>query len=398
MRVTDVRCYVLLDPSYDAAATSSAQDDIVVEIHTDAGIVGIGESDVNPWIARACIEAPGTHTMDRGLGRSLMGLDPLDLGVWDQLYVATAMTGRRGALIHALGAIDMALWDIRGKAAGVPCWQLLDGTPRDRLPVYASLQPEVGTLDGYLESLVEWAKTAQDLGFTAAKLETTFSGPYANMGLSGSDESMTQAISAVRDAVGPGFTLMVDVQYAFDDRERALRLIESWADLDLFFVEAPLWADDLDGYAWLCERSPIPIAAGEWLATRHEFNDLVRAGVQVLQPDVGRVGGLTEAVRVCKLAADCGRMVVPHLWKTGITVAATAHLATVTANMPFFEYLPPTLCESNLRKQLVHDEIELSGGTTTIPGRPGLGVEVNHDARDRFAAAATRLANAGTQT
>ena len=98
----------------------------MVEVHTDEGITGIGETDLNAWVARECIEAPGMHTMDLGLGQTLIGMDPLDpVKVWDELYVGTAMTGRRGAVVHALGAIDMALWDICGKAAGVPTWQLL---------------------------------------------------------------------------------------------------------------------------------------------------------------------------------------------------------------------------------------------------------------------------------
>ena len=125
MKITKIECHVLLDPEYDPAATSSAQDDLVVEVHTDEGIVGIGETDVNPWIARECIEAPGTHTMDQGLGSIFIGENPLEIEkLWWKAYQATAMTGRRGALINALGAIDMALWDIAGKAADKPVWQL----------------------------------------------------------------------------------------------------------------------------------------------------------------------------------------------------------------------------------------------------------------------------------
>ena len=124
MRIVDVRTHVLLDPGYDIDATSSAQDTIVVEIETDNGLIGIGETDLNAWVARACIEAPGTHTMDRGLRSMLIGAEVEDAEtMWQKLYVGTAMTGRRGALINALGAIDIALWDLRGKQAGVPTWQ-----------------------------------------------------------------------------------------------------------------------------------------------------------------------------------------------------------------------------------------------------------------------------------
>ena len=127
MKITGIDCHVLLIPSAHEGATDSAQDDLVVFIHTDAGITGVGESDANPWMLKAAIEAPSTHTMGMGLKDMLMGADPLDdaEAIWERLYVGTAMNGRRGLIIHAIGALDMALWDIKGKAAGKPCWELL---------------------------------------------------------------------------------------------------------------------------------------------------------------------------------------------------------------------------------------------------------------------------------
>jgi L-alanine-DL-glutamate epimerase-like enolase superfamily enzyme len=393
VHVTEVRCHVLLDPGYDPDATSSAQDTIVVEVETDEGVVGIGETDLNAWVARALIEAPGTHTMDRGLGASVIGMDPLDPpAAWDALYLATAMTGRRGAGIHALGALDLALWDIAGKVAGRPCWQLLGEQAHEALRPYASLLPEVATFEEYVPAMVERVLEARRLGFGAAKLEIIFDGPYASMGLRESDERATEVIAAVRDAVGSAFTLMVDVGYAFDSVERAARVLESWEPFDLFFVETPLWSDDLDGYAELARRVPMKLAAGEWLATHHEFEELLDRGlVAVAQPDVGRVGGLTESRRVCELAATRGRQVVPHCWKTGISVAAAAQLAAVTPHCPYFEFLPAALAESALRRELVTEELELSDGRLALPARPGLGVELDRDALERFTEAAARL-------
>jgi L-alanine-DL-glutamate epimerase-like enolase superfamily enzyme len=398
MKVTDVTCHVLLDPGYDRAATSSNQDDIVVEVHTDEGITGIGETDLNAWVARACIEAPGTNTMDLGLGQTLVGLDPLDpASVWERLYVATAMTGRRGALIHALGAIDMALWDICGKAAGKPTWQLLGEAAHDSFTPYASLLPNRGgSWDDFCQALVDQAVWAHGLGFRAAKLETLVTGPYAHEGLDEPDSRIVEVIRGVRESVGPEFTIMVDVAYAWDSVDDALAIIETWAEYDVFFVETPLWADDLDGYAELARRSPIKIAAGEWLSTRHEFLDLMdRGSVHVAQPDVGRVGGLTEAKRVCDLAAERGRLIVPHGWKTGITVAATAHLAAVTPHMPFFEFVPQEVAESALRRELVADELRLVDGRLQLPSKPGLGIELDRDALERFADAAIRRHGSG---
>jgi L-alanine-DL-glutamate epimerase-like enolase superfamily enzyme len=393
MRISDVRTHVLLDPAYDVGATSSAQDTVVVEIETDEGLVGIGETDLNAWVARACIEAPGTHTMDRGLKAMLLGRDPLDPeAIWQELYVGTAMTGRRGALINAIGAIDIALWDIAGKAAGVPSWRLLGEQAHQELTPYASLQPEVTSLDAYVSSMTSWATRARALGFTAAKLEATFDGPYAHKGLSGPDEWVVEVVRAVRDAAGPEMTLMVDVQYAFDSVERALAAAEAIAPYDVFFLETPLWVDDLAGYAELARRSPVRIAQGEWLTTRFEFQALIEGGcVQVAQPDIGRVGGLTEARRVARMAAEHDLLVVPHAWKTGISVAVAAHLAMVTPQMPFFEFLPAELCESRLRKELVHDELVYRDGKLGVPSRPGLGFELNRDALEEFSEAARQV-------
>jgi L-alanine-DL-glutamate epimerase-like enolase superfamily enzyme len=309
--------------------------------------------------------------------------------------VGTAMTGRRGALVNALGALDIALWDLAGKVAGRPTWQLLGAQARDRLVPYASLQPEVASFDAYLESMVGWATSARDLGFTAAKLEATFSGPYAHKGLRGPDEWITEVVRAVRDAAGAQMTLMVDVQYAFDSVERALRCAEAIAPYDVFFLETPLWVDDLDGYAELARRSPVRIAQGEWLTTRYEFAALLERGcVHVAQPDIGRVGGLSEARRVAQMAAEHVVLVVPHAWKTGISVAVAAQLAMVTPHMPFFEFLPAQLCESRLRRELVDDELVFDGGTLGLPQKPGLGVELDRDALAEFSAAALQASPA----
>ena len=189
MKITRIECHVLLDPAFDIGSTSSAQDDIVVEIHTDEGLTGIGETDVNPWIARACIEAPGTHTMGLGLAEMLLGQDPMDVEVhWERLYVGSAMNGRRGAVINAMGALDIALHDLRGKALGKPCHELLGGARRQSITPYASLQPEVSDFESYKSSLVDWALEARQRGFRAAKLEVTPTGPYAHKGLRASHQ------------------------------------------------------------------------------------------------------------------------------------------------------------------------------------------------------------------
>lgn len=386
MRITDIECHILLVPDLRKDATSSAQDNIVVFVHTDEGITGIGETDVNPWIAKACIEAPGTHTMGLGLKEMLLGEDPCQPErLWEKLYTGSAMNGRRGAVICAMGALDMALWDIRGKAEGKPCWQLIGTKAKDHIVPYASLQPSGTSFSQYRDSLIEWAVRARELGFQAGKMEVTLSGPYNHSGLNEPDERMTEIVAACRRAVGPDFAMMVDVQYTWSDPEVALRTLRDWAELKVYFVETPLQMDNLAGYARLHREAPMPIAAGEWQNTRFEFADLMDIGlVDVAQPDVGRVGGLTEARRVCAMAAERGRRIVPHCWKTGIGIAASAHLAAVTPHCPFIEYLPPPLCDSLLRKELVIEELRLVNGVLPLPQKPGLGIEVDPAALRRF--------------
>jgi L-alanine-DL-glutamate epimerase-like enolase superfamily enzyme len=388
MRITEIECHVLLAPNYNPAFTSSAQDSFVVIVRTDQGIFGVGESDVNPWIAKMCIEARGTHTMSLCARDLLIGADPLEIeALWKRIYIGTAMHGRRGAFIHALGAVEMALWDIKGKALGKPVHALLGNAPRDKVIPYASLQPNGGSFEAYRDSLVDWANRAKQLGFRAVKAEVTMNGPYAHAGLHESYDRHTEVIAAVRKILGPEIALMVDVQYMWADAETALRTVRDWAEFNLFFLETPIWIDNLDEIARLSDEAPMPIAFGEWQATRHEFADLMDRGkIGFAQPDVGRVGGLIEAKAVCDMAKTRGIRIVPHCWKTGISISATAHLAFITPHCPFIEFLPPELSEDILRRELVSQELRLDDGAISLPQTPGLGIELNWDALRHFAA------------
>ena len=386
MKITDVRCHVLLAPNADESLTSSAQDGFLVVIETDEGLTGIGETDVNPWIARACVLAPGTHTMGRSLREMLLGEDPRDIErLWRKLYVGSAMNGRRGAGVHAIGAIDAALWDLRGKLEGVPVYQLLGGAKQQRVTPYASLQPAGSSFEDYRDSLVAWAVKAKSLGFHAVKTEVTMSGPYAHSGLNESYDRHTEVVAAVRQAIGPGIALLVDVQYMWDDADTAAAVLADWTEFDLSFIETPLWTDDVRGLARLSELVPMRVAAGEWLATRFEFEELMDVGrVAVAQPDIARVGGLTEAMKVAEMAAERGISLVPHCWKTGVSVAATAHFAFANPHCEYIEYLPPQLCLETLRRELADDGLTFEDGTITPPTAPGMGAVVDMDAVARY--------------
>ncbi|UVK43861.1 mandelate racemase/muconate lactonizing enzyme family protein [Mesorhizobium sp. AR07] len=387
--ITAVECHVLLAPDFDPGMTSSAQDSLIVVIHTDGGVSGIGESDANPWMMKACIEAPGTHTMGLSIKETLIGADPFQIGnIWERLYIGTAMNGRRGVVVHAIGAIEMALWDLCGKAVGKPVHALLGGATRDRITPYASLQPAGHGFEDYRDALVQSALNAKALGFKAIKSEVTMNGPYAHGGMHESYDRHSEVVAAVRKAVGPEMVLMIDVQYLWEDAATCLAVVKDWKEFDIYFLETPIWSDNVREMAKLAEGAPMKIACGEWLATRHEFTELMDIGkIGVAQPDVGRVGGIGEAKIVCDMAKERGLTIVPHCWKTGVSISATAHLAFVTDHCAFIEYLPPQLCVERLRRELAREELVLDNGTIPLPVKPGLGVELDWDAVKRFTVA-----------
>jgi L-alanine-DL-glutamate epimerase-like enolase superfamily enzyme len=295
------------------------------------------------------------------------------------------MSGRRGLGICAIGALDMALWDIKGKALEKPIWALLGGARQTRIRPYASLLPNGNTLEDYASSLREKLLQAKKHGFTAAKLEVCVNGPYSHAGLQEDNSAVTKIVGSCREAIGPNIVLMVDVAYAWNDWRTALQIIETLEPYDIYFIETPVATDDLDGLAKLTQRSPIRIAAGEWLQTRFEFQDLIDRGrVDVAQPDIGRVGGITEARRVTEYAAIRGRLMTPHCWKTGIGIAASVHLAAASQNCPFVEFLPSELSESAIRRDLVKDDLRLENGTMMLPTKPGLGIELNDSAVKKY--------------
>jgi L-rhamnonate dehydratase len=393
MKITSLDCTVLVAPNCNPDACDSSQDTVVVKIHTDEGITGIGEADTNPWVTKALIEAPGSHNMSMGIRELLIGQDPTQpQAIWDRLYTFTAMTGRRGAGICAMSAVDMAVWDIYGKVTGKPVWHLLGGARHEFIIPYASLIPEGRTLKDQRTDFLSKVKWTRDFGFTAAKLQVCIKGPYAHNRLKEGDEGIIELVGTCREAAGPQMTLMVDVAYGWSDWKEALKVCRSLEKFDLFFLETPLPSDDLDGYARLSDATGIRIAAGEWLQTRFEFAELMDRGrVDVVQPDVGRVGGITEAMRVVEMARDRGKIVVPHCWKTGIGIAATAHVAAASSNCRFIEFQPAPVAYSPIRRELVEEELVVQEGRIALPRRPGLGITLRDEAVERFAASASKF-------
>jgi L-rhamnonate dehydratase len=386
MKVSGIDCTLLLSTDFDIDSVNTSNSNILVQVYTDENIDGIGETECNPWVIKALIEGPGSNFMDRGLGELLLGQDPTrPQGIWEHLYKHSLLTGRRGAGICAMGAIDMAIWDIYGKAMGKPIWQLVGGPRQEHVTPYASLLPTGKTLREYRASLLAKAAWARNSGFKAAKLEILLDGPCAPNHIPYSDEEMIELVAAGRAAIGREMKMMIDVGYCWRDWETALRVIRRIEKYDLFFVETPLLPDDLEGYARLADATEVAISAGELLTTRFEFADLMDRGhVDVVQPDVGRVGGITEAVRVAAMAADRGKLVVPHCWRSAIGIAATVQLAAALPNCPFIEYLPAGVSESEIRRELVLNEPVVEDGRINLPLTAGLGVCINEEAFERL--------------
>ena len=382
VKISKIETYSLLIPDFDSDACSSAQDNFVVKIYADNGLYGIGETDTNPWGVKAIIDSPGTHAMGRGFADILIGKDPRNVeGLWHELNEKTMMTSRRGLGICAIGAIDMALWDLCGKIYQQPVWKLLGGSKKKYIIPYASLLPEGHTINEYSESLVNKTIKSKKLGFKAAKLEICIKGPYSHNNLQIEDDTeFAKMVALCRKAVGHDMVLMADVAYAWSDWKSALNALNMIKEENLYFIETPLPIEDLEGSAKLSSRTDIRIATGEMLQTRFEcFETIERGRVDVIQPDVGRVGGLTEAKRVCDYAEDRGILVVPHCWKSVIGIAASTHLSATTLSCPYIEFLPKELAESQLRKDLVLEELPVLDGKIHLPEKPGLGIELNEE-------------------
>ena len=387
MRITGADCTILYSPEASGTSINTASDNAIVRVYTDEGITGIGEAEANPWVIKALIESPGGHLLDRSLAQLLIGHDPLHPpAVWDSLYQDTILTGRRGVGIAALGAIDMALWDICGKKTGSPIWRLLGGVNRASVVPYASLLPAGRSLAEFRQSLLRKAAWARQAGFRAIKAEVLVKGPWAVGSLCENDDTIVELVAETRRTIGDEMVLMVDVGYCWQDWQEALACLRRLERYNIYFIETPLPSDDLLGYGRLAQASGIPIAAGELLSTRFEFEHLLDLGhVSFVQPDVGRVGGITEAMRVMRMAEERGKRAVPHCWKSGIGLAATAHVAAVSPNCPFIEYLPPEVSDSQLRSCLLESELVPYDGQIELSEEPGLGVQLNGKSLAEFA-------------
>ena len=395
MKITRVETIALRDdangtvahwnPSFSESdgehASLGGYDFTVVRINTDEGISGIGQCEAPSLVIDAIIRST------LGLEVLLIGEDPTEVQrLWQKMYDATGVFGRRGVVIGAIGAIETALWDIAGKSAGKPVHKLIwrsftttasDNEPLKRVTPYATVYPPGANLDE-LEKRVGIAVTR---GLKAVKIEE-WPGQFGNVDV----ETDVAVIEKARSIIGPKRDLMIDVQNRWRDVGQALRTINAIEQFNPFFIEAPLPADNIEGYRRLAESTSVRIAVGDWgFSTRHEFADLLRRGrLDVVQPSAVRAGGMHEILNVAEDAYGFGALCIPHTWCHAIGVAAELHLAAITPNMPYFEF-PIAFPISPLVENLLLPNFEIApDGTMEVPDRPGLGFELNEEIVSEF--------------
>jgi L-alanine-DL-glutamate epimerase-like enolase superfamily enzyme len=375
MKIQKLECLQLCSPHASPNDCDGAVDTAVIRITADNGVYGLGETDAPPNVMAALLETPTAHIWSRSVSEILLGQNPLEVeALWDKLYEGTIYHARRGLGIMLMSAIDIALHDLRGKLLGVPAYQLLGGAARAEVTPYATLFPSMplGRSWAEMQTLCfDLIDKALALGFRAMKMEMLF---YDLV----SDRELVQFTHACRNRVGQDCDFMVDVGYRWKNFNDALWVLRSVEDAKLFFVETPLHTDDLDGLARLADATTTPVAVGELLQSRHEFKELMDRGrCDVIQPDLGRVGGLTEAIRCARMAEERGLYCIPHAWKTGLTAAATRHFAAVARNCPYTELFHQDLFPSHLRSHLAKPEIELKDGKWALPTAPGIGIDLD---------------------
>ena len=366
MKVADIEVIELRVPGWTGETFDGSYDNCLVLVHTDEGLTGIAEVDSVPSVIRAIIDAPRSHTHAMGLKQIVVGQDPADVeALWERMYDLTSYYGRRGAVIHAISAVDIALWDLRGKVQGKSVGALLGTKQRGRVLAYGTVYPLGETPDEVRRNIDRGLK----LGLKAIKIVAD---PFWREDI-GKTASL---IRAARAHVGPGIRLMVDAATAWARAEEGLPLMPIFKENDFFWVEAPLPIDDLDGHARF-QGYGVPIGGGDLgLTTCHEYEQaFVRGKIDIAQPDVTMAGGLTELMRISALAKRLGRRVVTHGYKSNITIAANlAFLSQHWMDEPC-EY---STSESPLRWQLTNEEFPIGpDGRIAVPDRPGLGVSLN---------------------
>lgn len=377
MKITNVIPYPLGCPINEPFAYSqkwfNRRTALLIKVETDEGISGWGESfchDAGPAIA---------VIIDRIYKPLLVGQDALAREViWSLLYNWTRDYGQKGLTMAAISGIDIAMWDIAGKATGLTISKLLGGNFSERVQAYATglYITEKSLKDPVI--LAEEALDYIDQGFTGIKMKVGF-GYNVDRG----------NVRCVRKAIGDSVKLMVDANHAYSPA-MSIRLARQLEDLDIFWFEEPVVPEDLDGYREVRQATSIPVAGGEAEFSRYGFSQLLtRRCVDFVQPDLCIAGGISETQKIAALASTFGTRLVPHVWGTGVALAAALQFIAAQPHNPSSlnsdsQLLELDRTENPLRDGSLAVELQLKDGYLTIPQGPGLGIEVDEAFLERY--------------
>ena len=362
MKITEVKAYdlhyPLADPFANSRGWSKARTAGVVEIVTDAGVTGWGEGLSTP--SRQAIDA------------HLVGRDPLDVAV-----ICNDLYARGRGDMAAVSAVDIALWDIAGKARDTPVYRLLGGAFRERIPAYASGLFMKDRPD-HTQALADEARAYADAGFPAVKMKIGYGEAYD-----------VKNVAAVRRAIGDDLLLAVDANCGYDVGT-AIEVGRKIADNDIYWYEEPVGTDDVAGYVEIRHALGMRIAGGEQLRGHRAFRDLIQGrGLDIVQPDISIAGGFTECRKVQAMASANGVRVLPHMWGTSIRLAATLQWQATIPDDPESLHPQPSLfefdmTENALRTELAAEPIRAVDGEVEVPQGPGLGIEIDRDLLERY--------------
>jgi len=335
-----------------AGGTVTSRVTSIIRISTDEGMTGLGAAYSYPDLVSLII--------NRQFKPMLLGCDPREIEEhWKKMYQLTRWYGRKGVAISAMGGIDIALWDLRGKALGKPLYKLLGGTNR-LVPAYASglfWHQDVSFLE-------KEAIRHRDRGFRRVKMR-----------IGHSEEYDRAAVEAVRRGLGSDGDIMVDGSHRYTV-ETAERIGPFLTDQKVFWFEEPFPPEDIDSFVSLRHRLTIPLAAGENEFGVQGFRELLRAqAVDIAQPDASRTGGISECMRIAKMAAEWGVRVAPHTWSDAVSVVANAHFVAAAPNSVSVEI---DQTGNPFIEKLLAEPLNIKDGLLSLSDEPGLGIELNH--------------------
>jgi L-alanine-DL-glutamate epimerase-like enolase superfamily enzyme len=368
MKITKITP-IVLKLSEISTAADGTQDTLVIIVETDEGITGYGEVDTAPYVGKAVVQAYMSHGQCYGLEEVVVGMDPFDYEqIWKEMWFKTYYYGRSGPVMHVMSGIDMAIWDIMGKATKKPVHKLLGGSYVTKARAYASaLMPET------IDEVKKMVNTNRELGYTAIKF---------GWGPLGYDVKKDIAlVAAAKKAAGDGVEIMIDIGKRYQLKQ-ALYVAKAFEQLEIYWLEEPLPAEDFAGYKTLAASTTTRIATGEEESGRRAFDRLIReTHIDIIQPDLARCGGLTEGKKIATLAYDNNINCIPHAFKTGILVAASLHMIAAIPNAPFLEF---SVTESPIRKNILQQPFVMRDGYVDVPQTPGLGIDLNMEVIGKY--------------